>query len=105
MNYGDIHEVKKDILFLENEDYIEQKTKELYEHNFDGVIVGAKAVSTINVYEQATTPIYDSVSLGYVDEKFLDAIRVTKAGYIDCYIVYYANNKSRLVPIELICTC
>lgn len=101
LNYEDIEYLKEDMLSLENEDYIEQRTKELYEHDFEGIIVGAKEVSTMNYYEQASCPVYDPASLGYVDEKFLDAIRVEKQGFVKCYVVFYANNKSRLVPVEM----
>lgn len=101
LNYEDIEYLKKDMISLENKDYLEQKTKDLHECDFEGIIVGAKEVSTLNYYEQATCAVYDPESLGYVDEKFLNAIKVEKEGYVKCYVVYYANNKSRLVPVEM----
>lgn len=101
LNYEDMEYLRKDMLSLENEDYIEQKTKELCQHDFEGIIVGAKEVSTTNCYERASCPVYDPISLGYIDEKFLDAIRVEKQGFINCYVVFYANNKKRLVPVEM----
>lgn len=102
IEHGELYKLSENELLLpEDEIYIEQKTRRLHEHNFEGVIVGAKEVSTLNYYEQATCAVYDPVSLGYVDERYIDAIRVEKEGYVKCYVVYYANNKSRLVPIEM----
>lgn len=94
--------LRKDMLSLEDEMFIRQKTKEVYKQSFTGVIVGAKEITTENVYEQASEAIYDPDSLGYVDERYLDAVRVYGDKPVKCYVIFYANNKSRLVPINLV---
>ncbi len=91
-----------EIFLSEDEEYIEQKTMEVCNCKFKGIIVGIREVSTKNYYEQATRSIYDPDTLGYDDEEFIDGVRVEKQDFVDCYIVYYTNNKKRLVPIDMI---
>ncbi len=91
-------------IYLENIDDGEykQKTMELIHKEFRAVAVEKKTVSTENFYSQVTESIYDPVTFGYIDERLLDKVKVEKINYIECYKVYYAMGKSRLVPIDLV---
>ena len=74
--------------------------KTYYEHvqlNFSGVIVGFKDLVIKGyldvIYEDAI-----DVGLGIIPEKFYVAKRPKEI--VKCGIVYYANNKKHLVPLE-----
>ena len=79
-----------------------QETKEIKEKEFTGIVVGKTKVSMKNYYKLAERDIFDSVTLGYVDTEIKDECKVEKIDYIDCFKVYYAMGKSRLVPITKI---
>ena len=95
-------EGNNDCLVLGDEEEIYQETRKVVEKVFEGVIVGTKKISTENCYQQATRNVYDLSTLGFVGEELTDEIMVIKTTYIDCYKVYYGNNKSRLVPVEMV---
>ena len=88
--------------YLDNfEDYY-QETKKIIEKEFAGIVVGKTKVSMKNYYTLAERDIFDPVTLGYVDTEIKDECKVEKIDYIDCFKVYYAMGKSRLVPITKI---
>ena len=75
-----------------------QETKEIIEKEFTGIVVGKTKVSMRNYYTLAEINIFGPVTLGYVDTEIKDECNVKKVDYIDCFKVYYAMGKSRLVP-------
>lgn len=84
--------------YLDDVDEYYQETKEIIEKEFTGIVVGKAKVSMKNYYTLAERDIFDPVTLGYVDTEFIDECKVEKIDYIDCFKVYYAMGKSRLVP-------
>lgn len=80
------------------EDEYYQKTMEFISSKFKGIVVAKKEISIENCYSQASEPIYDPISFGYVDERYLDSVRVKKINYIECYQIFYSLGHSRLVP-------
>lgn len=75
-----------------------QETKEIKEKEFTGIVVGKAKVFMKNFYTLAEINIFGPVTLGYVDTEIKDECNVKKVDYIDCFKVYYAMGKSRLVP-------
>lgn len=95
-NVGFILEEPK--FYLDDVEEYYQETKEIKEKEFTGIVVGKTKVSMKNYYALAERHIFDPVTLGYVDTEIKDECNVKKIDYIDCFKVYYAMGKSRLVP-------
>lgn len=86
---------------LNDDGEFEQKTFEIKKCKpFKAIIVGKVKFSMANLYEQAQQDIFDPYTYGWAGSEYLDAVKVTKTDYIDCYKVYYGLNHSRIVPIE-----
>lgn len=88
--------------YLDDLEEYYQETKKIIEKEFIGVVVGKAKVSMKNHYTLAERDIFDPETLGYIDTEIKDECKVEKIDYIDCYKVYYAMGKSRLVPITKI---
>lgn len=84
--------------YLDDVEEYYQETMEIKEKEFTGIVVGKTKVSMKNYYALAERHIFDPVTLGYVDTEIKDECNVKKIDYIDCFKVYYAMGKSRLVP-------
>lgn len=84
--------------YLDDVEEYYQETMETKEKEFTGIVVGKTKVSMKNYYALAERHIFDPVTLGYVDTEIKDECNVKKIDYIDCFKVYYAMGKSRLVP-------
>lgn len=94
---GTLDEPKQYLNDLTDDEYY-QKTMEFIPKKFKGVVVARKNIPIENCYTQASEAIYDPITFGYVDERWLDSVRVEKVNYIECYQVFYSLGHSRLVP-------
>lgn len=75
---------------VEIDDCITQKTKELTNCiPFTGIVVAVKKVPTER--------FYDVCENGYTGRKYLN---ISNESYVECCLVYFRMNGSRLVPIE-----
>ena len=86
---------------MDDEEYY-QVTMECKEKDFCGIAVARKYISTKNCYTQVERDVFDPVTFGYVDTELIDSVKVEKTNYVECYLVFYALGKRRLVPVDLV---
>lgn len=95
-------DVKEPKIYVEDLGEYTQKITEIKNKEFTGIVVGITKVATEYYYTQVEKDILSNITYGCVDTQPLDQVKVEKTGYIDCYKVYYAMGKSRLVPVNLL---
>lgn len=96
------HDFEEPKFYVEDLGEYIQKITEIKNKKFTGIVVGITKVATEYYYTQAEKNIFDPIIYGYIGYQLLDQVNVEKTGYINCYKVYYAMGKSRLVPVSLL---